>query len=53
MLRVQGRYEKALTTFRDRVVKELGDQVESIVVYGSVARGEARGERHRHVDHKR
>jgi predicted nucleotidyltransferase len=44
MLRVQGRYEKALTAFRDRVVKELGDRVDSIVVYGSMAKGEAREE---------
>jgi len=42
MLRLQGRFEKALTDFRNRVVKELGDRIESIVVYGSVARGEAR-----------
>ncbi len=41
MLRLQGRFEKALTDFRNRVVKELGDRIESIVVYGSVARGEA------------
>jgi len=41
MLRLQGRFEKALIDFKDRVVKELGDRVESIVVYGSVARGEA------------
>lgn len=42
MLKIQGRYEKALMAFRDRVVEELGDRVDSIVVYGSVARGDAR-----------
>lgn len=38
---LHGRYGKALKAFTDRVLKELGDRVESIVVYGSVARGEA------------
>lgn len=42
MLRLQGRYGKALMDFRDRVVKELGDRIDAIVVYGSVARGEDR-----------
>lgn len=42
MLRLQGRYEKALRVFRDGVVKELGDCIDAIVVYGSVARGKAR-----------
>jgi len=28
--------------FRDRAVKELGDRIDAIVVYGSTARGEAR-----------
>jgi hypothetical protein len=41
MLRLQGRQGKALTDFRDRVVKELGNRINLIVVYGSVARGEA------------
>ena len=41
MLRLQGRQRKALTEFRDRVVKELGDRINAIIVYGSVARGEA------------
>mgnify|MGYP002155001774 CR=1 FL=1 len=41
-MRLQGRFEKALMDFRDRVVKELNDRIESIIVYGSVARGEDR-----------
>ena len=41
MLRLQGRYERALMAFRDRVVKELNGHIDAIVVYGSVARGEA------------
>ena len=41
MLRLQGRRGKALTEFKDRVVKELGDRINAIIVYGSVARGEA------------
>jgi len=41
VLKLQGRYQKALTVFRDRVVKELSDSIDAIVVYGSVARGEA------------
>ncbi len=40
MLKIQGRWEKALTAFRD-IVEELGDRTGSIVAYGSVARGEA------------
>ncbi len=39
--RFQGRYEKTLTAFKERVVKELGDHLSAIVVYGSVARGKA------------
>jgi len=42
MLKIQGRYEEVLTAFKDRVVKELGERIKSIVVYGSVARGEVR-----------
>lgn len=42
MLRLQGRYRKALRTLMNRIVKELGSRIDSIVVYGSVARGEAR-----------
>jgi len=41
MSQVQREYEKALMVFRERLVEKLGDRVESIVVYGSVARGEA------------
>ena len=41
MLRLQGRQGKALTKFRDRVVEKLGDRINAIIVYGSVARGEA------------
>ena len=42
MLGLQGRDSKALIAFRDRVVRELGDRIYVIVVYGSVARGEAK-----------
>ena len=42
MLGLEGRDGKALMAFRDRVVKELGDRICVIVVYGSVARGEAK-----------
>jgi len=42
MLGLQGRDGKALMAFRDRVVRELGDRIYVIVVYGSVARGEAK-----------
>ena len=41
MLRLQGRQGKALMDFRDRVVKELGNRINAIILYGSVARGEA------------
>lgn len=41
MLRLQERQGKALAEFRDRVVKELGDRINAIIVYGSVARGKA------------
>ncbi len=33
-----------MTDFRDRVVKELGNLINAIIVYGSVERGEAREE---------
>ena len=39
-LRLQGRQGKALADFRDRVLKELGNRVNAIILYGSVARGE-------------
>lgn len=41
MLRLQGIQGKALMDFRDRVVKELGNRINAIILYGSVARGEA------------
>lgn len=41
MLKVQRKYENVLGAFRSRVLNELGDRIQSIVVYGSVARGEA------------
>jgi len=41
MLRLQGRQGKALTEFRNRVMKKLGDRINAIIVYGSVTRGEA------------
>jgi len=34
------RYEGVLTAFKSRVLKELGDRIHSIIIYGSVARGE-------------
>jgi len=34
-------YEKALNEFKDRVIKELNGEIDAIIVYGSVARGEA------------
>jgi len=42
MLGLQARWEKTLATFRDRVLKDLGDRIDAMVVYGSLARGEAR-----------
>jgi hypothetical protein len=41
MLKLQRKYENVLGAFRSRVLNELGDRIQSIVVYGSVARGEA------------
>ena len=37
-------YQKAAQEFADRAVSALGDDIDSIVLYGSVARGEAREE---------
>ena len=34
-------YETVVDELRDRLVSQLGDRVEAILVYGSVARGEA------------
>ncbi|MFB0562180.1 MAG: nucleotidyltransferase domain-containing protein [Candidatus Lokiarchaeia archaeon] len=42
MQTIKKKYETALMTFRDKVIRELGGNIESIIVYGSVARGEAR-----------
>jgi len=39
MLRLKGKAWKVLANFRDRVLKDLGDHINAIVVYGSVARG--------------
>jgi predicted nucleotidyltransferase len=41
MVGLQGRHRKALMGFRDRVVNELGNYINSILVYGSIAKGEA------------
>ena len=41
MQKLQRKYENALETFKSRVLKELGKRIQSIVIYGSVARGEA------------
>jgi len=41
MLKLQEKYERALMAFRDRVLKEISDHIDAIIVYGSVARGEA------------
>jgi len=41
MLKLQRKYENVLETFRGRVLNELSDRIRSIIVYGSVARGEA------------
>lgn len=40
-MQVQEEYEDALKVFGKRVVEELGDRVEAIISYGSVARGTA------------
>ena len=42
MLRLKKKQWKALANFRNRVLKDLGDRIEAIVVYGSAARGEYR-----------
>ena len=41
---VQRRYEKALGELKSRLVSELRDQIEMIIVYGSVAREDATAE---------
>lgn len=40
--RVSERYRKAAEEFSRRIVAELGGEIDAIVLYGSVARGEAR-----------
>jgi len=34
-------YEKTIAQLKERLVKELGDSVEAIILYGSIARKEA------------
>jgi len=34
-------YKQAIQELRDRLVKELGDKINSLILYGSAARGEA------------
>lgn len=41
MQKLQRKYEKALEAFKSRILNELGKRIQSIVIYGSVARGEA------------
>lgn len=41
MSKLQRKYERVTMAFRDNVLKKLSDRVQSIVVYGSLARGEA------------
>lgn len=41
MLKLQGKYADALRTFKGRLLDALGDRFYSMVVYGSVARGDA------------
>ena len=35
------RYKVPLSKFKERLVKELGERIEAVVLYGSVAKGEA------------
>lgn len=35
-------YEKTINKLKERLIRELGDNIDSIVLYGSVARNEAR-----------
>ena len=41
MLETERRYRKAVESFTQRVVKELGDRIDAIILYGSLARNEA------------
>lgn len=44
MLVVIGIYAKAVAQLKDKLVKELGDRIESIILYGSVAKNKAHEE---------
>jgi len=44
VLAVTATYAKAVEQLRDRLVRELGDEIDSIVLYGSVARNTASDE---------
>ncbi|MBE8540655.1 nucleotidyltransferase domain-containing protein [Geoglobus acetivorans] len=39
---IEARYRKAIDEFVRRAIEEYGDMVESIILFGSVARGEAK-----------
>jgi uncharacterized protein len=41
-MKIQAEYREAVEEFVKRVEKNYQDQVESIILFGSVARGEAR-----------
>ncbi len=41
MLKLQAEYRDVLENFKERLLKELGERIDSIILYGSVARGEA------------
>ena len=43
-LQLEKRYQKALDEFLRRVLEGYGDMIERIILFGSVARGEAREE---------
>ncbi len=44
MNRISERYRRIAREFAQRAVAELGDEIRAIVLYGSVARGRARGD---------
>ncbi len=41
MLKLQAEYRNVLENFKKRLLKELGERIDSIILYGSMARGEA------------
>ena len=41
MIELQAEYKNVLEDFKKRLLKELGGRIDSIILYGSVARGEA------------